>query len=181
LGRVFHIEKRPLAVFSYLTDPIAIEFELAGRRNTRNRKGKGLRYFLAALLLAYLPFLGILIGGSTSSLVLNFLGRENRDARSLRLSRELIETVAGNNPLLFLAGLLPFPLVAYLWQRILSVQSPLPWLFWILPFGRFYRAARSSPLPFRQPAPTDPSGPSAPDRRCRPSCDPLRFLPCCSS
>jgi cytochrome c len=94
-----------------------------------------LRYFLAALLLAYLPFLGILIGGSTSSLVLNFLGRENRDARSLRLSRELIETVAGNNPLLFLAGLLPFPLVAYLWQRILSVQSPLPWLFWILPFG----------------------------------------------
>ncbi|HSL92425.1 MAG TPA: hypothetical protein VK863_07230, partial [Candidatus Limnocylindrales bacterium] len=94
-----------------------------------------MRYFLAALLLAYLPFLGILIGGSTSSLVLNFLGRENRDARSLRLSRELIETVAGNNPLLFLASLLPFPLVAYLWQRILSVQSPLPWFSWILPFG----------------------------------------------
>ncbi len=94
-----------------------------------------MRYFLAALLLAYLPFLGILIGGSTSSLVLNFLGRENRNARSLRLSKELIETVAGNIPLLFLAVLLPLPLVAYLWQRILSALTPLPWLFWILPFG----------------------------------------------
>jgi cytochrome c len=94
-----------------------------------------LRYFLAALLLAYLPFLGILIGGSAFSLVLDFLGRENRDARSLRLSRELMGAVAGNNPMLFLAGLLPIPLVAYLWQRILSGQSPLPVLVWILPFG----------------------------------------------
>jgi len=109
-----------------------------------------LRYFLAALLLAYLPFLGILIGGSTSSLVLNFLGRENRNARSLRLSKELIETVAGNNPFLFLAGLLPFPIVACLWQRILPPPAPLPWFSWILPFGAllsgclllsFYRSA----------------------------------------
>ncbi len=90
---------------------------------------------LTAVLFVYLPLLGILIGGSASSLVLHFLGRENRDAHSLRLSRELMETVAGNAPFLFIAALLPFPLVAYLWQRILSAQSPLPWLFWILPFG----------------------------------------------
>lgn len=92
-------------------------------------------YCLMATLLVYLPFLGIVIGGSTASLVLNFFGRENREERSLRLSKELIETITVNEKLLFVAGLLPFPLIAYLCERILSGQSPFPWLSWALPFG----------------------------------------------
>jgi cytochrome c551/c552 len=105
---------------------------------------------LTAVLCVYLPLLGILIGGSASSLVLHFLGRENRDAHSLRLSRELIETVAGNAPFLFIAALLPLPLVALLWQRTLPPPAPLPGFSWILPFGAllsgclllsFYRSA----------------------------------------
>ena len=113
---------------------------------------------LTAVLFVYLPLLGILIGGTASSLVLHFLGRENGDARSLRLSRELIETVAGNAPVLFIAALLPLPVAAYLWQRSFPPPAPLPWVSWILPFGAlfagclllsFYRSAlrRSAVLP----------------------------------
>jgi cytochrome c551/c552 len=94
-----------------------------------------MKYGLAAVLLIYLPFLGILIAGSTASLVLNFLGRENRDAGSLRLSRELIETAPFEPTVFFVAALLPVPLIAFLCQRSFPEPGPLPWLFWILPFG----------------------------------------------
>jgi cytochrome c551/c552 len=94
-----------------------------------------MRYFLAAVLLAYLPFLGILIAGSAASLVLNFLGRENRNEGSLRLSRELVETAAFDCRIFFPAALLPLPLIAFLSQRILPEPGLVPWLFWTLPFG----------------------------------------------
>jgi len=94
-----------------------------------------MKYGLAAVLLVYLPFLGLVIGFAAASLVLNFFGRENRDARSLRLSGELIETAAFDSKVFFLAALFPFPFIAFLCQRFLPEPVPLPWLFWILPFG----------------------------------------------
>jgi len=93
------------------------------------------RYGLAAVLLVYLPYLGVLIGGTTASLVWNFFGKEHRDARLLRLSGELIGTAAFDAKVLSVAALLPFPLVSFLCQRILPEPGPLPWLYWILPFG----------------------------------------------
>jgi cytochrome c551/c552 len=93
------------------------------------------RYGLAAALLVYLPYLGVLIGGTTASLVLNFIGREDRNTRSTSLSRELIETAAFDNRVLYAAALLPFPLIGFLCRRILHEPDPLPWLYWILPFG----------------------------------------------
>ncbi len=94
-----------------------------------------LRSSLAAVLLLYLPFLGIVIAGSTASLVLNFFGRENRDDRSLRLSREWIEAVTVNPWVLLLLGLLPYPAIVYLCRRILGGQNPLPAFAWLVPFG----------------------------------------------
>lgn len=94
-----------------------------------------LRYLLIAALLFYLPFLGIVIAGSAASLVLNFFGRENRDDRSLRLSREWIEAVTVNRWVLLLLGLLPYPAIAYTCQRVLGGRASLPAIAWLVPFG----------------------------------------------
>ena len=94
-----------------------------------------LRYLLTAALLLYLPLLGIVIAGSAASLVLNFFGRENRDDRSLRLSREWIEAVTMDRWVLLLLGLLPYPAVAYACQRFLGGQTSLPAIVWLVPFG----------------------------------------------
>lgn len=94
-----------------------------------------LRYLLTAALLLYLPFLGIVIAGSAASLVLNFFGRENRDDRSLRLSREWIEAVTVNRWVLLLLGLLPYPAIAYACRRILGGRGSLPAIAWLVPFG----------------------------------------------
>jgi cytochrome c551/c552 len=94
-----------------------------------------LRYLLTAALLLYLPFLGIVIAGSAASLVLNFSGRENRDDRSLRLSREWIEEVTMNRWVLLLLGLLPYPAIAYACQRFLGGRTSLPAIAWLAPFG----------------------------------------------
>jgi cytochrome c551/c552 len=94
-----------------------------------------LRYLLTAALLLYLPFLGIVIAGSAGSLVLNFFGRENRDDRSLRLSREWIEAVTVNRWVLLLLALLPYPAIVYACQRFLGGRTSLPAIAWLVPFG----------------------------------------------
>ena len=94
-----------------------------------------LRFLLTASLLFCLPPLGIVIAGSAASLILNVSGRENRDDRSLRLSRESIEAVTGNRWVLLLFGILPYPAIVYSCQRILGGQSPLPAFAWVVPFG----------------------------------------------
>ncbi|MGZ9197160.1 MAG: c-type cytochrome [Candidatus Deferrimicrobiaceae bacterium] len=93
------------------------------------------RYLLVATLFIYLPCLGIVIAGSAASLVLNFFGRENRDERSLRLSREWIEAVTVNRWGLLLLGLLPYPVLVYTCQRFLGGESSLPAIAWLAPFG----------------------------------------------
>ena len=94
-----------------------------------------LRYLLTAALLLYLPLLGIVIAGSAASLVLNFFGREDRDDKSLRLSREWIEAVTVNRWGLLLLGLLPYPAIAYTCQRFLGGRTSLPAIAWLVPFG----------------------------------------------
>jgi len=94
-----------------------------------------LHYLLTAALLLSLPFLGIVIAGSAASLVLNFLGREDRDGRSLRLSREWIEAVTIDRWVLLLLGLLPYPAIVYACQRILGGPDSLPAIAWLAPFG----------------------------------------------
>jgi cytochrome c len=117
-----------------------------------------LRYLLSAALLFYLPYLGIVIAGSAASLGLNFLGRENRDVRSLRLSREWIEAVTIHPWVFLLLGLLPYPAFAYPCLRILGARNPLPAVASLVPFGALlagyvllshYRSAirRSTELP----------------------------------
>ncbi len=94
-----------------------------------------LRYLLVAALLLYLPLLGIVIAGSAASLVLNFFGRENRDDRSLRLSREWIEAVTVNRWGLLPLALLPYPAIAYACQGFLGGRTSLPAMAWLVPFG----------------------------------------------
>ena len=94
-----------------------------------------LRYLLIAALLLYLPFLGIVIAGSAASLVLNYFGRENRDDRSLRLSREWIEAVTVHRWGLLLLGLLPYPAIVYACQRLLGGETSMPAIAWLAPFG----------------------------------------------
>lgn len=115
-----------------------------------------LRYGLFLVLFIFLPFLGVIIGGSTVSLLFSFLGRERRDPACLRVSKEVMETVLTGKSSLFLFGLVPVLLVWFACERIFFEEAPLPWQFWssvlaILVAGFFllavYRSSWSRPSP----------------------------------
>ncbi|MGA6993574.1 MAG: cytochrome c [Candidatus Deferrimicrobiaceae bacterium] len=110
-----------------------------------------LRHGLFLVLFLHLPFLGFLIGGSTLSLLLDFLGKEKRDPSYLRFSQELMRTVLISKSALFLFGLVPLLLVWFVFARVLFDASPLPWQFWAVILGvltsgfallSLYRSAR---------------------------------------
>lgn len=89
-----------------------------------------LRYCLVLALLVHLPFLGLIIGGSAVSLVVNLLGREKGDPMYKRFSREMIETAMVNKTALFLFGLLPLIPVALIYRLSFIGSDLLPGLFW---------------------------------------------------
>jgi mono/diheme cytochrome c family protein len=114
-----------------------------------------LRHGLFLVLFFHLPFLGFLIGGSTVSLLLNFLGKEKRDPSYLRFSQELMRTVLISKSALFIFGLVPLLLVWFVFARVLFDASPLPWQFWAAILGvllsgfvllLLYRSARGSAM-----------------------------------
>ncbi|MGA7104268.1 MAG: cytochrome c [Candidatus Deferrimicrobiaceae bacterium] len=114
-----------------------------------------LHHGLFLVLFLNLPFLGFLIGGSTVSLLLNFLGKEKRDPSYLRFSQELMRTVLMSKSALFMFGLVPLLLVWFTYARVFFDPSPLPWQFWavilavlVLGFAllSLYRAARDRAL-----------------------------------
>ena len=113
-----------------------------------------LRYGLFLVLLFHLPVIGYLIGGSTVSLLLNFLGKEKREPAYLRISKELMETALIGKFALFMFGLVPLLLVWYVYARILFDPTPLPWHFWfgvlVILFAGFvllhrYRSKKTNP------------------------------------
>lgn len=89
-----------------------------------------LRSCLVVALLIHLPFLGMVIGGATVSLLLNLLGRDKGKASYLRLSKELIDTVVEKKSLLFLFGLLPLFPVALIYRQVFIGSDLLPEFFW---------------------------------------------------
>ncbi|MGE5700325.1 MAG: c-type cytochrome [Deltaproteobacteria bacterium] len=94
-----------------------------------------MKYGLAAVLLVYLPYLGFVLGATTLSLILNFLGKEHRDARLLRFSGEMIGSSAFDTVVFFAAALIPFPLISFLCQSMLPAPGPLPWIYWGITFA----------------------------------------------
>ncbi len=89
-----------------------------------------LRYGLFLVLLIHLPFLGAIIGGSTVSLFLTYLGKETRDPSYPRFSKELAQAVLPGKSVLFIFGFVPVLLVWFVYERILFDTTPLPWHFW---------------------------------------------------
>src|SRR3990172_110577 len=89
-----------------------------------------LRYGLFLVLFLHIPFVGFIIGGSTVSLLLNFLGKEKRDPAYLRFSKELMETVMIRRWPLFMFGIVPLLLVWFAYARILFDSTPLSWHLW---------------------------------------------------
>jgi cytochrome c2 len=109
-----------------------------------------LRYCLVLTLLIHLPFIGMLVGGSALSLLMNLLGRNGGDRDYRRFSQELIETLSTRKSALFLFGLLPIFPVALIYDRLLYDTGILRWYFWLflfitifagLLFLIFYRAS----------------------------------------
>src|SRR3990172_7676597 len=78
-----------------------------------------LRYGLFLVLLFHLPVIGVLIGGSTVSLLLNFLGKEKREPAYLRFSKELMGTALIGKSALFMFGIVPLLLVWFVYAPIL--------------------------------------------------------------
>lgn len=118
-----------------------------------------LQYGLFLVLFFFLPFLGVIIGGSTVSLLLSYLGKEKRDPAYLRFSKEMMETVLTGKSIFFMFALVPVLLVWFIYARIFFEATPLPWLFWsavlaVLVAGfallRVYRSAWARP-PFPPP------------------------------
>jgi cytochrome c len=89
-----------------------------------------LRYGLILVLFIHLPFLGAIIGGSTVSLFLAYLGKETRNPGYPRFSKELMRTVLPGKSALFIFGFVPVLFVWFVFERILFDAAPLPWHFW---------------------------------------------------
>ncbi|MEW6720356.1 MAG: cytochrome c [Thermodesulfobacteriota bacterium] len=94
-----------------------------------------LRFSLTATLLVHLLYLGIVIAGSASSLLLNLVGRQRRDRRSLRLSREWMKAVTLRWWVLPLLGVLPYPAFVSIHRAILGSAHSLPPAAWAVPFS----------------------------------------------
>jgi cytochrome c len=94
-----------------------------------------MKYGLAAVLLVQLPFLGFVVAGTAVSLAMDFFWKEYRDTRSRRLSRELIGSFPFAPGFLSVAGILPIPVITYLFHQILKGPGRLPLYYWILVFG----------------------------------------------
>lgn len=92
-----------------------------------------LRLCLVLVLLVHLPVLATVLGGAAVSLALAFLGREGKDRRYLRFSRELMAASRIDWKLLLLLGLFPVPLLGLIHELAFSWESPLPPSFWLLP------------------------------------------------
>jgi mono/diheme cytochrome c family protein len=117
-----------------------------------------LRYGAPVLFAAVLPFLGVLIAGTALSLYLNVTGREHGDRHTIRLSRDLIRTVTIRPGVVFLAGVLPLPVVG-LAQLLFAPSAPLSWGAWVPAFAAllsgcalvsaYRRAALHTPDPRR--------------------------------
>lgn len=93
-----------------------------------------LRYCLVLVLLIHLPYMGMLIGGSAISLLLNLLGRDKEEGVYLRLSKELIQTVTVRKSMLFLFGFFPIFPVALIYIRIFQGSGLLRWYYWVFLF-----------------------------------------------
>lgn len=92
-----------------------------------------LRICLVLILFVHLPVLGAVLGSAAASLVANFLGRESKDPRYLRFSRELMQAASIDWKILFLLGLFPVPLLGLIHELLFSWRSPVPRSFWLLP------------------------------------------------
>lgn len=120
-----------------------------------------LRYGLFLVLFIHIPYIGVLVGGSTVSLLLGVLGKEKRASGYLRFSQEVMKTVWTGKTAFLMFGFVPILIVWAIYTRIFFGESPLPWPFWsaILAFLfigfallQRYRSARersSDLLPFR--------------------------------
>lgn len=89
-----------------------------------------LRYGLFLVLFFHLPYIGVLIGGSTVSLLLTLLGKEKREPAYLRFSREVMKTIWTGKAALLLFGFAPLLIAWVMYARMLFTASPLPWPFW---------------------------------------------------
>lgn len=89
-----------------------------------------LRYGLFLVLLIHLPFLGAIIGGSTVSLFLTYLGKETGDPSYPRFSKEIMRVAIPGKSTFFIFGFVPVLLVWFAYERILFDATPLPWHFW---------------------------------------------------
>lgn len=94
-----------------------------------------IRLCLVLLLVVHIPVVGAILGGSAFSLLLNLIGRNERNRRYLRFSRELIDAVTIDWKVLLLFVVLPVPFVGLVYELILSNAVVLPWVFWFFPAG----------------------------------------------
>lgn len=94
-----------------------------------------IRLCLVLLLMVHLPVLGAILGGSALALLLNQIGRNERNPLYLRFSRELLGAVTFDWKILLPFVLLPVPFVGLVYELILSTSAVLPWAFWFVPAG----------------------------------------------
>lgn len=94
-----------------------------------------MKYGLAAVLLAHLPFLGLALCGTAVSLAQISFWEEYRDEKHLRLSRDLLGTFLFHPIFLFATLILPFPLLFLICRRVFVEPGFLPWSYWMVPFG----------------------------------------------
>lgn len=76
-------------------------------------------YILALALVILLPYLGILIGSSLYSILLNIWGRNKNDRQIIRFSKELIGLVTARKSFALIFGILPLFTVMITYSQLL--------------------------------------------------------------
>ncbi len=90
-----------------------------------------IKWVLNLTYLVHLPYLGLLVAGTTLSLLLNVLHKQDGGKNHLRMAKDLLDLVAPNRPVGFMLGV--FPIIALLtcYGQIVHTGSIFSYYVWL--------------------------------------------------
>ena len=89
-----------------------------------------LEWILNLTFLVHLPFMGLVIAGTTLSLILNVLNRQDGGRNHLRLSKDLLEMVTFNHSVGLVLGILPLFALVTVYGQVVHAAHKATYLFW---------------------------------------------------
>ncbi len=86
---------------------------------------------LGVSLVIHLAFMGMVIGGTTLSVVFRFLSRSTKNPMHERFARDVIDAFVGNKGVGILLGVVPLFTISLIYIQMYTEVTTLPVYFWI--------------------------------------------------